>query len=163
MELDKKIKVKKIFDVFSDIEEVKKYYGKEVYCADFIENFSYLKLYTNKRKLKAFYTQECKPFLCGGQMCRYALPCEFVEQEKQYRAFTIDEFLNHFDIGEVIVFRSKAMPDYVLHLLFDGYVENGKDNEVAIILGQHRYSLNDLFTNYEYDGGDNWLSFGVEQ
>ena len=36
MELDPKIKVKKIFDVFSDIEEVKKYYGKEVYCADFL-------------------------------------------------------------------------------------------------------------------------------
>ena len=36
MELDPKIKVKKIFDVFSDYEEVKKYYGKEVYCADFI-------------------------------------------------------------------------------------------------------------------------------
>ena len=128
MELDKKIKVKKIFDCFSDFEEVKKYFDKEVYCADFIEK-----------------------------------PAEFVEQEKQYRAYTIDEFLNHFDIGEVIVFRSKAMPDYVLHLLFVGYVENGKDNEVAIILGQHRYSLNDLFTNYEYDGGDNWFSFGVEE
>ena len=45
MELDKKIKVKKIFDVFSDYEEVKKYFDKEVYCADFIENFSNLKLY----------------------------------------------------------------------------------------------------------------------
>ena len=163
MELDKKIKVKKIFDCFSDFEEVKKYYGKEVYCADFIENFSNLKLYTDKTKLKTFFPQECKPFLCGGRQHRYVLPCEFVEQEKQYRAFTIDEFLNHFDIGEVIVFRSKVMPDYALHLLFVGYVENGKDNEVAIILGQHRYSLNDLFTNYEYDGGDNWFSFGVEE
>ena len=133
MELDPKIKVKKIFDVFSDYEEVKKYYGKEVYCADFIENFSNLKLYTDKTKLKTFFPQECKPFLCGGRQHRYVLPCEFVEQEKQYRAFTIDEFLNHFDIGEVIVFRSKAMPDYVLHLLFVGYVENGKDNEVAQI------------------------------
>ena len=163
MELDPKIKVKKIFDVFSDYEEVKKYYGKEVYCADFIENFSNLKLYTDKTKLKTFFPQECKPFLCGGRQHRYVLPCEFVEQEKQYRALTIDEFLNHFDIGEVIVFRSKAMPDYVLHLLFAGYVENGKDNEVAIILGIHRYSLYDLFTSYEYDGGDNWLCFGVEE
>ena len=111
MNLDKKIKVKKIFDCFSDFEEVKKYYGKEVYCADFIENFSNLKLYTDKTKLKTFFPQECKPFLCGGRQHRYVLPCEFVEQEKQYRAFTIDEFLNHFDIGEVIVFRSKAMPD----------------------------------------------------
>ena len=49
MELDKKIKVKKIFDCFSDFEEVKKYYGKEVYCADFIENFSDLKV------LRRFY------------------------------------------------------------------------------------------------------------
>ena len=163
MELDKKIKVKKIFDVFSDFEEVKKYYGKEVYCADFIENFSNLKSYTNRKILKRSYPQEYKPYLCGGQMYRFILPCDFVEQEKQYRAFTIDEFLNQFDIGEVIVFRSKVMPDYVLHLLFVGYVENGKDNEVAIILGQHRYSLNDLFTNYEYDGGDNWFNFGVEE
>ena len=163
MELDKKIKVKKIFDCFSDFEEVKKYFDKEVYCADFIENFSNLKLYTDKRIFKYFYKQECKPFLCVGQQYRFILPAEFVEQEKQYRAFTIDEFLNHFDIGEVIVFRSKVMPDYALHLLFVGYVENGKDNEVAIILGQHRYSLNDLFTNYEYDGGDNWFNFGVEE
>ena len=163
MELDKKIKVKKIFDCFSDFEEVKKYFNKAVYCADFIENFSNLERYTNTFIFKEFHLQECKPFVCSGQRYRFILPAEFVEQEKQYRAYTIDEFLNHFDIGEVIVFRSKVMPDYALHLLFVGYVENGKDNEVAIILGQHRYSLNDLFTNYEYDGGDDWFSFGVEE
>lgn len=165
MELDPKIKVKKIFDCFSDFEEVKKYYGKEVYCADFTENFSNLKLYTNKRKLKTFYTQECKPFLCGGQMYRYALPCEFVEQEKQYRAYTIDEFLNHFDIGEVIVFRSKAMPEYACHVLFVGYVEDSKNNGMNIILGQYRFSLKELFSSYEYCDGDsdNWFCFGVEE
>ena len=141
MELDKKIKVKKIFDCFSDFEEVKKYFNKAVYCADFIENFSNLERYTNTFIFKEFHLQECKPFVCSGQQYRFILPAEFVEQEKQYRAFTIDEFLNHFDMGEVIVFRSKAVPDYALHLLFVGYVENGKDNEVAIILGQHRYSL----------------------
>ena len=163
MELDKKIKVKKIFDVFSDFEEVKKYYGKEVYCADFIENFSDLKSYTNRKILKRSYPQECKPYLCGGQMYRFILPCEFVEQEKQYRAFTIDEFLNHFDIGEVIVFRSKAMPEYACHVLFVGYVEDSKNNGMNIILGQYRFSLKELFSSYEYDNGDNWLCFGVEE
>lgn len=164
MDLDKKIKVKKIFDVFSDFEEVKKYYGKEVYCADFIENFSNLKLYTNRRILKRFYPQECKPYLCGGQMYRFILPSEFVEQEKQYRAFTIDEFLNQFDIGEVIVVRSKSVPHYVYHVLFVGYLENGK-NEMNIILGQYRFSLKELFSSYEYCDGDsdNWFSFGVEE
>ena len=151
MELDKKIKVKKIFDVFSDVEEVKKYYGKEVYCADFIENFSDLKSYTNRKILKRSYPQECKPYLCGGQMYRFILPAEFVEQEKQYRAYTIDEFLNHFDIGEVIV----------CHVLFDGYMETGK--ETFVILGLHHYSLKELFSNYEYDNGDNWFNFGVEE
>jgi len=165
MELDKKIKVKKIFDVFSDFEEIKKYFDKEVYCADFIENFSNLKLYTDKKIFKYYYPQECKPFLCVGQQCRFILPCEFVEQEKQYRAFTIDEFLNHFDIGEVIVFRSKAMPEYACHVLFVGYVEDSKNNGMNIILGQYRFSLKELFSSYEYCDGDsdNWLSFGVEE
>ena len=165
MELDKKIKVKKIFDCFSDFEEVKKYYGKEVFCADFIENFSNLRLYTNRAKLKIFFPQECKPFLVGGQQYRYILPADFAEQEKQYRAFTIDEFLNHFDIGEVIVFRSKAMPEYACHVLFVGYVEDSKNNGMNIILGQHRYSLQELFSSYEYCDGDsdNWLNFGVEE
>ena len=164
MELDPKIKVKKIFDVFSDYEEVKKYYGKEVYCADFIENFSNLKLYTNKFVLKNAFHEECKPFLVGGQQYRFILPCEFVEQEKQYGAFTIDEFLNHFDIGEVIVFRSKAMPGYTCHVLFVGYVEDSK-NGMNIILGYYRYSLHELFSSYEYCDGDsdNWLPFGVEE
>lgn len=165
MELDPKIKVKKIFDVFSDVEEVKKYYGKEVYCADFIENFSNLKLYTNKFVLKNVFPEECKPFLVGGQQYRFILPADFVEQEKQYRAFTIDEFLNHFDIGEVIVFRSKAMPEYACHVLFVGYVEDSKNNGMNIILGQYRFSLKELFSSYEYCDGDsdNWFPFGVEE
>lgn len=163
MELDKKIKIPTIYNLFSDVEEVKKYYGKEVFCADFLENFSNLRLYTNRAQLKMFFPQECKPYLCGGQQYRFILPCEFVEQVKQYRPLTIDKFLNRFDIGEVIVFRSKVMPDYVLHLLFVGYVENGKDNEVSIILGQHRFSLKELFSSYEYSDGDNWFPFGVEE
>ena len=164
MELDKKIKVKKIFDCFSDVEEVKKYFNKAVYCADFIENFSNLERYTNTFIFKEFYQQECKPFVCSGQQYRFILPAEFVEQEKQYRALTIDEFLDRFDIGEVIVVRSKSVPHYVYHVLFVGYLENGK-NEMNIILGQYRFSLKELFSSYEYCDGDsdNWLSFGVEE
>lgn len=161
MELDKKIKVKKIFDCFSDFEEVKKYFNKAVYCADFIENFSNLERYTNTFIFKEFYQQECKPFVCSGQQYRFILPSEFVEREKQYRALTIDEFLDRFDIGEVIVFRSKVMPNIVCHVLFDGYTET--DKETFVILGLHHYSLKELFSNYEFDNGDNWFPFGVEQ
>jgi hypothetical protein len=55
------------------------------------------------------------------------------------------------------------MPEYVCHLLFVGYVEDSKNNSMNIILGQHRYSLQELFTSYEYDDGDNWFCFGVEE
>ena len=87
------------------------------------------------------------------------------EKQKQYRAFTIDEFLDRFDIGEVIVFRSKAMPEYACHVLFVGYVEDSKNNGMNIILGQYRFSLKELFSSYEYCDGDsdNWFSFGVEE
>lgn len=83
------------------------------------------------------------------------------EKQKHYRPLTIDEFLDRFDIGEVIVFRSKAMPNIVCHVLFDGYTET--DKETFVILGLHHYSLKELFSNYEYDNGDNWLCFGVEE
>lgn len=163
MELDPKIKVKKIFDVFSDFEEVKKYYGKDVYCADFTENFSNLKLYTNKRKLKTFYTQEFKPFLCGGQMYRYALPCEFVEQEKQYRAYTIDEFEREFTIGNIVTFRHKTNRNSEYRAIYNGYHINS-EGEFMAYLGIWKYSLEELFDYYELlnSATAKWQPFGVE-
>ena len=50
------------------------------------------------------------------------------------------------------------------HTLFNGYVE--KENKcVFITLGLHSYSLQELFSSYEYSDGDsdNWLCFGVEE
>ena len=171
MELDPKIKVKKIFDVFSDFEEVKKYYGKEVYCADFTENFSNLKLYTNKRKLKTFYTQEFKPFLCGGQMYRYVLPCEFVEQEKQYRPYTLNEFLDKYIICANIRIRQRDKKcQYFGKLIgyqFPTDPNTGKqkgDNDAVVCIGGYNFKLTELFTDYEqYDNmKDIWVPCGVE-
>ena len=164
MELDKKIKVKKIFDCFSDVEEVKKYYGKEVYCADFIENFSNLKLYTDKTKLKTFFPQECKPFLCGGRQHRYVLPCEFVEQEKQYRAFTIDEFMREFTIGNIVTFRHKVNKNAEYRVIYNGY-RIDSNSEFLVYFGIWRYTLQELFNQYELlnSATAKWQLFGVEE
>ena len=164
MELDKKIKVKKIFDVFSDFEEVKKYYGKEVYCADFIENFSNLKLYTDRKILKTFFPQECKPFLCGGRQHRYVLPCEFVEQEKQYRALTIDEFEREFTIGNIVTFRHKTNRNSEYRAIYNGYHINS-EGEFMAYLGIWKYSLEELFDYYELlnSATAKWQPFGVEE
>ena len=163
MKLDSRIK--KLSDILTcfDIEKAKEFVGQkgyfenDLYCFSDVETCFYNTLAEVKDGDTPFKDDDC----CYWNL--FIPESVFLKSKKKYRALTIDEFLDRFDIGEVIVFRSKAMPDYVLHVLFDGYVENGKDNEVSIILGHHRYSLQELFTSYEYDDGDNWLSFGVEE
>lgn len=144
--------------------------GKVGYFTNYVDNFDNL-------------DDVCKGtcvFEEGGSFPFYAIKTDSLEnrkfqffipenellpkKEKQYRPFTIDEFLNHFDIGEVIVFRSKNMTNCVCHTLFNGYVE--KENKcVFIILGLHSYTLSELFSSYEYGDGDsdNWFPFGVEE
>ena len=163
MELDKKIKVKKIFDVFSDFEEVKKYYGKEVYCADFIENFSDLKSYTNRKIFKYYYPQECKPFLCIGQQCRFILPCEFVQQEKQYRAYTVNEFIEKFHFGDSLILRPKNHKSLEFHVVYNGYAADAGSNEIKLYLGCGVYTLPELFQSYERFYLGRWYPFGVEE
>lgn len=164
MELDKKIKVKKIFDVFSDFEEVKKYFNKAVYCTDFIENFSNLERYTNKFVFKEFYLQECKPFVCGGKQYRFILPAEFVQQEKQYRAFTIDEFMREFTIGNIVTFRHKANQNAEYRVIYNGY-RIDSNGEFLIYFGIWRYTLQELFNQYELlnSATSKWQPFGVEE
>ena len=157
MELDKKIKVKKIFDCFSDLEEVKKYFDKEVYCADFIENF-----YTDKRIFKYFYKQECKPFLCVGQQYRFILPAEFIEREKQYRAYTISEFYAKFHLGNGMILRPKNHRSLEFHVVYNGYAVNTGSNEIQLYLGCGLYTLPELFQSYERLENGRWVPFGVE-
>ena len=161
MELDKKIKVKKIFDV-SDVEEVKKYYGKEVYCADFIENFSDLKSYTNRKILKRSYPQECKPYLCGGQMYRFILSAEFVEQEKQYRAYTISEFYAKFHLGNGMILRPKNHKSLEFHVVYNGYAVDTGSNEIQLYLGCGLYTLPELFQSYERLENGRWGSNEIQ-
>ena len=166
MELDKKIKVKKIFDCFSDFEEVKKYFNKAVYCADFIENFSNLERYTNTFIFKEFHLQECKPFVCSGQRYRFILPAEFVEQEKQYRPYTFMEFTDIFTVGRPIKYRRKGLIGWEMYLILNGYRHEQCNNKTItyIYIGSNRYTLDELFDNYEWQEHytEDFQPFGVE-
>lgn len=141
--------------------------GKFGYFTNYITNFDDL---NEVRKGICVFKDGCRfPFYADSieknQKFQFFIPeNELLPKEKQYRALTIDEFLDRFDIGEVMVIRSKAVPHYVYHVLFVGYLENGK-NDLNIILGQYRFSLQELFSDYEYKGcgANNWFSFGVEE
>ena len=133
-----------------------------MYCADFIENFSNLKLYTNKFVLKNVFPEECKPFLVGGQQYRFILPAEFVEQEKQYRAFTINEFFEKFHFGDSMILRPKNHISLQFHVVYNGYAVDAGSNEIKLYLGCGVYTLPELFQSYERFYLGRWYPCGVE-
>lgn len=92
----------------------------------------------------------------GNWGSRFFVPERLLKPvEKKYRPFSIEEFLNIFDVGDLIEFRRKNN-DEIKHVQFIGYVEND------IMIGIYRFSLSHLFENYDLYFEDEWQVFGVE-
>lgn len=86
--------------------------------------------------------------------------------EKKYRPYTLAEWVDQHEIGEVIHFRNK---DYKqkFYAMYVGYViDNGEDIQDTrttgrIMLMTWAYSLENLFEDYEIEMNGEWLPFGV--
>ena len=164
MELDKRIINGKRPLTCFDVEEAEKYIGKLCYMCDEYDQFHQLNLIEPAILMGV---EDCEiPFHTGqDKQVEFCLPCDWVTKEKKYRPYTFDEFLDRFHFGEGIVFRNKARPNIVYHVLFMGYLENlenGK-NEMNIILGQYRCSLQELFSDHDCFYNGRWVPFGVEE
>lgn len=161
MELDKRIKSIDSIRCFNTNND--DCLGKFGYFTNYVTNFDDLNLIRNG--ICVFKDGERFPFYAGtieNQKFQYFIPeSELLPKEKKFRPYTLDEFLDRFHIGEVIVVRSKATPNTMYHVLFVGYLENGK-NEMNIILGQYRFSLQELFSSHEHFYNGRWKPFGVE-
>ena len=161
MELDKRIK---------SIDSIRSFNTNNDDCLD---KFGYFTNYITSfdglnyiRKGICVFKDGCRfPFYVDStesQKFQFFIPeNELLPKEKQYRALTIDEFIDRFHIGEVIVVKNKATPNTVYPVLFVGYLENG-ENEMNIILGQCKFSLQELFQSYERFYNGRWYPFGVE-
>ena len=99
----------------------------------------------------------------------YCLPCEWVkpeESEKKYRPFSLDEFFNIFEIGDLIVFKMKN-DDEVKCAMFTGYltdverIDDKTPGAVELMLGIFHYSLSSLFEDFELLYHGEWQPFGV--
>ena len=97
------------------------------------------------------FHEECKPFLVGGQQYRFILPAEFVEQEKQYRAYTIFEWYVKFHLGNGTILRPKNHKSLEFHVVYNGYAVDTGSNEIKLYLGCGLYTLPELFQSYERD------------
>ena len=78
--------------------------------------------------------------------------------EKKYRAFSLAEWIEHHEIGEVIHYRSKS-EGIEAHVMYMGTYHH--KNKGTIVLGVASYTLDCLFEEFEIEIDGEWQPFGV--
>lgn len=176
MNLDKRIKA------LTDIQSVTDgchdwdFMIKKGYFADRIINFTDLSTCTHGTYVD--YREHDKCFHCEVNLpdgtsdytwYTYFIPEDVLipeEPEKKYRAFSLNEFLKQYKVGDLIEFRRDGYEE-VEHAMFTGYVTNPDESddkntgENQIIIGGMRYSFAYLFEYYKLFFEDKWQPFGV--
>ena len=82
--------------------------------------------------------------------------------EKKYRPYSLAEWINQHEIGDVIHYRSKS-GEIELRQMYAGtrHSQGIKNIIVKITLGNESHTLDYLFENYEIEINGEWLPFGV--
>lgn len=166
MELDSRIiEGKKPLTCF-DVEEAKKYIGKDCYFASKFERFENL----SKVPHATLHNVDDNPvpFQCydeDGVFCYdcFILPCEWAkkEKEKKYRPYTVMEFIKEYPLGSHLHFRPKSKL-MEMHRLIDGYNDCLNGAGTLFICGA-MYSMSELYDNYDIFKDGEWHKFGVEE
>lgn len=169
MELDKRIiEGKKPLDCF-DIEIAKQFIGKKGLFGSHKSQF--MNLDTCPKcvvdELNKIDNYDEYPFVTSGNHAyMYFLPEEWVkESEKKYRAFTLAEWIDQHEIGEVIRFRNTCNQEF--NVMYLGYILDTNDDiqdirtKGQIMFVSTPYTLQELFERYEICINGEWLPFGV--
>ena len=169
MELDKRIKA------LTDIQSVTSILNnrdldKKGYFADHIAEFKDLSKCMYGEFVEYREHEQC--FLCeidhydgtfDHTYYRYFIPEDSllpkVKPEKKYRAFTLTEWINQYEIGQIIHYRSKS-EEVEAHIMYMGTYHH--KNKGTIVLGVASYTLDCLFEEYELEIDGEWMPFGIE-
>jgi hypothetical protein len=165
MELDKRIKEGKRPLTCFDLDEAEEYIGKKCYISneyDFFRNLDF----TQQKILNGVEDCEAPFHYDSDSQAEFCLPCDWVkDSEKKYRAFTLAEWIDQHEIGEVIHCRNEHKQEF--HVMYTGYViDNGEDIQDIrttgrIMLINMGYLLQELFERYEICINGEWQPFGV--
>ena len=89
------------------------------------------------------------------------------EKQKQFRPYTLMEFNDKFTVGQPIKFRKKGEVGNERYLILNGYSHNEILGETTtdIYIGRGAYTLDELFTKYEWQEHytEDFEPFGVEE
>ena len=181
MKLDSRIiKGKRPLTCF-DTEQAKEFLGKECYFSNCKVHYKNLSAFEKFESLTDYcigtltaimdlgdrvfdVDQQCKEF-------RYCLPCEWVkseEPEKKYRPYTLAEWVDQHEIGEVIHYRDKDYKQQ-FHVMYSGYIiDEGEDIQDIRTIGRivfmfTAYFLEELFKDYEICINGEWRPFGIKE
>lgn len=148
MKLDPRIKEGKKPLTGFDIEEAKKFIGKKCYFGLDCESFENLNSKTPYILEKVFEKGDGY-FLDSEDHIKwdFCLPCEWVKEE--YRAFTFDEFLDKFQVGQVIRYRLKSQPHIDILESISVLRINHPYMEVSVRLSVGNYDPQGLFEEFE--------------
>ena len=164
MKLDSRIlEGKKPLDCF-DEDIAKQFIGKKGYVTDFLQDFCNLNKVKVSELKTVLHTELCC-YLCGSLGKKYFLPLEWVkESKKKYRPYTLAEWIDQHEIGDVIHYRSKS-GEIELRQMYAGtrHSQGIKNIIVKITLGNESHTLDYLFEDYELEVNGEWLPFGVEE
>lgn len=171
LELDKRIKaitdIKSVTDGCHDWE----FMTKKGFFANSIFDFKELSRFCVYGEY-AGWREHNRCFLCeiAGDETYYSyfLPEDVLkakEPEKKYRPFSLAEWVDQHEIGEVIKFRNSNMQEF--HVMYLGYIFDTNDDiqdvrtKGQIMLVSSPYSLQELFERYEICVNGEWKPFGV--
>ena len=166
MELDKRVLEGKKPLTCYDLEEAKKYIGKECYFTSKLESFENLSKVPHATLHNI--DDSSTPFWCYGDdgvLCYdcFILPCEWVK-EVEYRPLTKDEFIRMFKngvFGQWITMKS-VVTENEYYMQVTGCFTSELDI-TYVCLGSLDFSFETLFKDFKWKDSDgNWRVFGVE-
>ena len=170
MELDKRIRA--IVDILTVVNsDMGGIIGKTGYFGNSIMDFKRLDTCEHgeltgiiRNTDRCFEYENCAD--SGRQGYCYFIPEDWVlPEEKKYRPYTLAEWIDQHEIGEVIHCRNEHKQEF--HVMYTGYViEHGEDIQDIrttgrIMLINMGYLLQELFERYEICINGEWQPFGV--
>lgn len=161
MNLDPKILPGKRPLTCFDTEQAEKYIGKLCYICD---EYDYFHALAQIKPTILKGVEDCEvPFhYDSDKLAEFCLPCEWVKQEPKYRPYTLAEWIEQHEIGEVIHYRSKSGEMELRHMYVGTRHSQGiKKIIVKITLGNVSHTFDYLFEDYEIEVNGEWQPFGV--
>lgn len=159
MELDKRIpNFNLIFHPFDDYVAIgigaKGYFTNDVTDFGNLDNCLF-------GELEAVDLKSDRPYKCNGRYFAFFIPEFNVDCAGSFRAYTKDEFLAKYKIGDVI--RYRRYEDSIEKItMLTRFEFNGK-NDVLIDVDHFTLSLEDAFESFEVFEDGEWTYFGVKK